>query len=392
MTENFPIWAKEIPEHLDPFPAHLGQRGADVVVIGAGIAGLSAAYMLSLRGLSVMVLECAAPGDGMTGRSTAHLTTALDDGWRALVKKLGTARAALAAKAYQHAIETIAKIQAEEGIACDFARVDGFLVGKTSQRGELEEELLAAQAAGLCDIDWSEPPFGDGLALRFPSQARLHPQKYLNGLARAVRRRGGRIYRAKALRLEGYVAPITVITNEGFATATRAVVFAKNVFEDFPGLSLKQETYRSYVVAASIPKGTARDAVCWDLEDPYHYTRLQPGPDSDDGNDILIAGGEDHPADEERDPAKAFAKLEAWVGAQFPAAGRVFARWPGELKQTPDNLGYMGRAAKGMDVYLIDGDGGLGFNHATIGGLILGDLIAGGSNPWEGIFDPRRNS
>lgn len=391
MTENFPIWAKEIPAHLDPFPA-LGQRGADVVVIGAGIAGLSAAYMLSLRGLSVMVLEAAAPGDGMTGRSSAHVATAIDDGWRTLVKTIGAARAGLAARAYVHGIETIARVQAEEGIACDFARVDGFLVGTRSQRSELEQELLAAQTVGLRDTDWAAPPFGDGLALRFPGQARLHPQKYLNGLARAVRRRGGGLYRAKVLRLERHVAPITVITTEGFATATRAVVFAKNVFEDFPGLSLKQKSTRSYVVAAPIPKGAARDAVCWDLEDPYHYTRLQPGPDSDDGgDDILIAGGEDHPADEERDPAKAFAKLEAWIGAQFPAAGRVFARWPGELKQTADNLGHMGRAAADKDVYLIDGDGGLGFNHATIGGEILGDLIAGAPNPWEEIFDPRRN-
>ena len=381
-----PPWSDIPPEHLDPLPP---DARADIVIIGAGVAGLSAGYMLACENLSVMVLEAAAPGGGMTGKSTAHVSNAIDDGWRRLVEVVGPSQASCAAQAYSRGIAMIAETCMRERIACDFSRVDGYLVGTEAQAETLAEELRAAKTAGLVDAEWAAPPYGPAshVAVRFPGQARLHPVKYVNGLVRAIRTRGGKVYRAFANRIDNSTAPIGVATDAGFVTADVAVVLAKNVFEDFPGRTLPQRTYKSYVIAVEVLKSATSDAISWDLEDPYHYTRLQPGAGS---ADLLIIGGEDHPANESRDPARAFARLESWARLQFPFARDVVSRWTGEIKQTADNLGFMGRAAGGTDIYLIDGDGGLGFNHATIGSQIICDQIMGRNNPWTDIFRPDR--
>lgn len=379
-------WRDEPPVPIDSLPS---RAAADVVVIGGGVAGLTAAYMLVQEGWSVVVLERVAPGAGMTGRSTAHIATAIDDGWRKLLQHDDLERARLAADAYRCGIGMIATICATEAIACDFAPVDGFLVGTADQADTLARELEAAHRVGLTDAAWTEPPYGDSSyrALRFPRQARLHPQKYVNGLTRAIRQRGGALYHAEALHIGSRAAPITVTTTTGTLTAQRAVVFAKNVFDEFEELRLPQETYCSYVIGMEVRRGAARDTVTWDLDEPYHYTRLHP---RDSQMDILIAGGEDHPAEQKGDPAQAFARLESWARANFPCAGAVVANWAGALKQTADNLGFLGRAAPASDIYLLDGDGGLGFNHATIGAQIIRDQIAGKPNRWETVFDPRR--
>src|SRR5687767_7727241 len=104
-----------------------GDTSADVCVIGAGIAGLSVAYMLAIQGKSVVVLEDGSVGGGETGRTTAHLTHALDDRYFNLEKTRGKTISRHAAASHTEAISKIESIVAQEGIACDFQRLDGFL-------------------------------------------------------------------------------------------------------------------------------------------------------------------------------------------------------------------------------------------------------------------------
>jgi len=105
-----------------------GDTSADVVVIGSGIAGLSTAYELIGRGCSVVVLDRGRIGSGMTARTTAHLATALDDGYAPLSDARGVEIARVAYQSLAAAINRIEAIAANEGIACDFQRVDGYLV------------------------------------------------------------------------------------------------------------------------------------------------------------------------------------------------------------------------------------------------------------------------
>ena len=139
------LWAPA----LGPSPYGLqGNARADIVVVGAGIAGLSAAHLLMEQGHQVLVVDSGPVGGGMTQRTTAHISNSVDDGWRALLRAVGADNAALAAKAYAAGIARIAGVQARENIACDFAWIDGCLMGGPGDRATLAAELTAATDAG----------------------------------------------------------------------------------------------------------------------------------------------------------------------------------------------------------------------------------------------------
>src|SRR3954464_5916212 len=108
-------------------PPLAAARHADVCVVGAGIAGLTAAYLLAREGKSVVVLDDGPIGGGQTERTTAHLSNAIDDRYSEMGRLHGTGGARLAAESHTAAIERIGAIARDEQIACDYERLDGFL-------------------------------------------------------------------------------------------------------------------------------------------------------------------------------------------------------------------------------------------------------------------------
>src|SRR5687768_17312133 len=171
----------------------------DVCIIGAGIAGLTTAYLLAREGRSIVVLDDGPLGGGETGRTTAHLASAIDDRYFEIERIHGAKGAKLAYASHSAAIDLIEKIVEREKIACDFERLDGYLfVPPGEDRSILDDELEAAKRAGFLEVQRVErAPIGrydSGPALRFPGQGQFHVLKYLNGLVRAITRDGGRIY------------------------------------------------------------------------------------------------------------------------------------------------------------------------------------------------------
>src|SRR5216110_993515 len=172
--------------------------GADVCIVGAGIAGLSIAYELSRTGQKVIVLDDGAIGRGMTARTTAHLVNALDDRYYDLKKYHGEDGARMAAQSHSAAIDRIEKIVAEEKSECDFERLEGYLFEPVNESVKnLEVEFDACRRDGL-EVEWVKNAPIDGFethrALRFPRQGQMHPLKYLKGLTDAIVRDGGRIF------------------------------------------------------------------------------------------------------------------------------------------------------------------------------------------------------
>src|SRR3954467_7702908 len=102
-------------------------NGADVCIVGAGIAGLSIAYELTRTGQKVIVLDDGAIGRGMTGRTTAHIVNALDDRYYDLEKYHGEDGSRMAAQSHSAAIDWIERVVSQENIDCDFERLDGYL-------------------------------------------------------------------------------------------------------------------------------------------------------------------------------------------------------------------------------------------------------------------------
>jgi glycine/D-amino acid oxidase-like deaminating enzyme len=174
------VWmaTTEVPQ----FPPLTQDLRANVCIVGAGIAGMTTAYLLARAGRAVVLIDDGQLGGGETSRTTAHLTAALDDRYYNIARLHGDEGARLAAESHMSAIHRIETIASMEDIDCEFQRVEGYLfLGGNSQRKDLERELEATHRAGINDTQLVDRiPFGfwdSGPALRFPRQATLHPLK-----------------------------------------------------------------------------------------------------------------------------------------------------------------------------------------------------------------------
>jgi glycine/D-amino acid oxidase-like deaminating enzyme/nitrite reductase/ring-hydroxylating ferredoxin subunit len=387
------LWANVEVRHEAPLLDR--DERADVVVIGAGIAGLSAAYELQRKGLGVVVVDRAAIGGVMTARTTAHLASDSDDGFDTLIKVHGLDGARTFHASHAAAIDRIAQILDEEKIDCDFRRLDGYLFpGPNTQPKDLDPEYDAARRIGMPVERARGLPF-EGLTdvgcLRYPKQARFHPLRYLRGVAGALASRGARLHAGTAVMEVGEQdGAVTVKTANGRTiSAGAAVVAANSPIADRVALHSKQAPYRSYAIALTIPKDTIEDALYWDTLDPYHYVRLQPGPGA---IDELIVGGGDHKTGEANDAQARLEGLESWARALIPTLGKVTHRWSGQVLEPIDAAAFSGRNPGSERVFVHTGDSGQGITHGVLGGMLLAELITGGTSAWAAFYDPARKA
>jgi glycine/D-amino acid oxidase-like deaminating enzyme/nitrite reductase/ring-hydroxylating ferredoxin subunit len=379
-----------------PRPPRLGRDlKVDVCVVGAGIAGLTTAYLLAREGRSVAVLDDGPLAGGETSRTTAHLAVP-DEYPRKLEHLHGAEGARLALSSHTAAVDRVETIAQAEGIACDFERVPGFLLAAPGEDpAALDEELAAAQRIGYAGVEKvARAPIADydtGPALRFTGVAQFHPLKYLAGLARAVGRDGGQMFAdTSAVTFEGG-KDARVVTREGHAVSCAAIVVATNTpVNDRVVMHTKQHPYRSYVVGLRVPKGRVERALFWEHADSYHYVRLQA---ADDAHEVLLVGGEDHHTGQADDGEARWGRLERWARERWPMAQDVEFHWSGQVMEPVDGLAYIGRNPLDADnVYIATGDSGNGITHGTIAGILLTDLIQGRSNPWATLYEPSRKS
>lgn len=379
---------------LPSFSPLTTDTSADVCIVGAGISGLTTAYLLTQVGKSVVVIDDGAIGGGMTGMTTAHLVNALDDRFFELERLHGERGARLAAESHTASIDQIERIVSRERIACDFLRVDGYLfLAPEHDEALLDRELAAAHRAGLqsvAKIARAPVSYDTGPCLRFPSQAQFHPLKYLSGLAEAIERANSRIYSGThASQIEGGQDAF-VKTEHGYSVRARAIVVATNTpVNDRVVVHTKQAPYMTYVIGALVPRDAMPMTLLWDTGDPYHYVRLQPGIDAT--HDLLIVGGEDHKTGQADDIGARHARLEAWSRQRFPMMGEVTYRWGGQVMEPVDGLAFIGHNPLDSDnVYTVTGDSGNGMTHGTVAGMLITDLILGRHNPWQALYDPGR--
>jgi glycine/D-amino acid oxidase-like deaminating enzyme/nitrite reductase/ring-hydroxylating ferredoxin subunit len=393
------LWLDGAPRDDPRMPVLDRDAAAEVCVVGAGIAGLTTAYLLCRAQRRVVVVDALGFGQGETLRTTAHLVSALDDRFYELERIHGRSAAKLAAASHAAAIDRIESICRSEGRSCGFERVDGYLFAPSElERGAelLQRELAAARAAGL-EVEAQKsapiPGYDTGGCLRFAGQAQLDPRAYLELLADAILRDGGRIAtRTHVRRVEGG-RDAAVYTSAGPVIRAASVVVATNTpVNDWVTIHTKQAAYRTYVVAAHIAAGSVPRALYWDgswEDEPYHYVRLH-APGNADG-EYLIVGGEDHKTGQADDGAERFERLERWMRQRFPAAGRVAYRWSGQVMEPADGLGLIGRNPLDDDnVYVATGDSGTGMTHGTIAGMLISDQVLGRSSPWAELYDPSR--
>jgi glycine/D-amino acid oxidase-like deaminating enzyme/nitrite reductase/ring-hydroxylating ferredoxin subunit len=368
---------------------------ADVVVVGGGITGLTAAYLLAEAGRSVLMVErgrCAATD---TGHTSAHLTMVTDARLDELVKRFGHPHAQAVWDAGLSAMAQIDEIVRRHQIDCGFDWVEGYLHAPPGARDVRTVEGLRQDAdlAGQLGFDATfqdEVPLVGTPGIRFEGQARIHPRKYLAGMAKAVVAAGGRIHEHTEV-TEFSTEPLSVTANGRLVTCNDVVIATHNPLVGVGGLTgaalfqTKLALYTSYVVAGRVPKGIVPDSLWWDTASPYRYLRVEPHR----AYDLVILGGEDHKTGQTSDTEACYDRLARAVVALAPAI-EITHRWSGQVIETPDGLPYIGSTADHQ--YSATGYAGNGLTFGTLAGMMVTDRILGRSNPWTELFDPARKA
>ncbi len=391
-----PAWNDSLQSfQAPPLP---GDQVCDVCVVGAGIAGLTTAYLLTQAGRKVIVIDGnESPGGGETRFTSAHLSSVIDDRFYEIARIRGDAAARLAHESHAAAIDQIQLICDTEEIDCGFRRVDGYLFPGPGDEKIIDREYEAAKSAG-CIVEKTDfgpiPTLGMVPCLRFGNQAAFEPSRYLAGLWAGASRRGVSLYgRTRARHVDSGDCP-EVRTDGGTIRANAVVVATNSPIHLRVAMHTKLAPYSTYVIAGPIPIDSVPDALYWDTLDPYHYIRLIRASDRDGqatDTDLLLVGGADHRTGHEPHPERRWDDLERWTRERFLQFNSVTHRWSGMVMETLDGLGYIGPDPTGAkNVYVATGDSGMGLTHGTIAGLLLSDLIVGRTNIWSDLYDPGR--
>lgn len=335
---NTSIW--EAASQLGDITPALKAAGVyDTLIVGGGITGLSTALLLQEQGQKCLLVEAHAIGFGTTGGTTAHLNTFLDATYPEIDSDFGEAASKQLARASGGVIGMIRKNIETYGIDADFEYKQAFLYSESKEEtDELMDILKSSQAAGL-EVSPSQEnglPIPFEKAIRFEKQAQFHPIRYILGLAEAFKTLGGEILENTFVKSSGKTDGIHSVKTSIGEFRAKHIVYATHIPPGINILSLRNAPYRSYVLGVKLKDDQYPDALCYDMQEPYHYFRTH----LIDGQRYLIAGGEDHKTGH-ADPQTAFQNLENYLKRYFQIS-EVSFKWSSQYYVPLDGLPYVG--------------------------------------------------
>jgi glycine/D-amino acid oxidase-like deaminating enzyme/nitrite reductase/ring-hydroxylating ferredoxin subunit len=360
---------------------------ADVVIIGGGLTGITAAYLLKKEGAKVVLLERQKCAHADTGRTTAHLTYVTDKRLNVLVQEWGRHGAKAFWEAGAAAIDEIYRITQAERIECGFKWVPGFLHGRLEGSDQADRDSLRKDADLALELGFKaqfmETVSGvDRPGVRFEAQAKFHPLQYLAPLLRVIPGKGSFVFEnTEASRIES--DPLTVHARGNKIRCRYLIIATHNPIMGQSGLvtatlfQTKLMLYTSYVLGAKLPSEMLPEALFWDTADPYYYARVDRHRDYD----YLIFGGKDEKTGQETRPV--FPELEAVLRRVFPSTA-VCDRWLGQVVETNDGLPFIGENERRQ--FIATGFCGNGFTLGTLSAVMARDRFLGRHNPWYDLF------
>jgi glycine/D-amino acid oxidase-like deaminating enzyme/nitrite reductase/ring-hydroxylating ferredoxin subunit len=382
---NRPLWLKRADTS---YPQLTGTVSVDVAVIGAGITGATAAFLLKQAGRSVALLELNRICSGATGYTTAKLTVGHNLVYADLIRSHDVDTARRYAAGNQAAIEHVARIVDGHAIDCDFERASNYVyVEPGSSTEEVEREAEAARAAGVAAELTTETdlPYEVGAAVRVDGQAQFHPWKYVAALARLVDGDGSSVFELTRATAVSSGDPCVVRASGGEVRARHVVVATQLPFLDRGLYFAKAHPTTSYAIAAPVeeaPRGMYISA-----DEPTRSIRSTP---DESGGRVLIVGGEGHRPGEEPDTQARYERLERFLADRFGVAAAEY-RWSTHDYTPLDKLPYIGRLRRGDGSVLVaTGFAKWGMTKGTLAASILTDTILGRRHEDASLYDATR--
>lgn len=375
---------------------------ADVVVVGGGFTGLSAALALARRGADVVVLEAGARvAAEASGRNGGHVNNGLAVDYAELAAKVGTERARDCYRAYDDAVDTVERVVRDEAIDCDFMRHGKLkLATRPNQLAALQrsaERLIADRVdtdvemldAARTHAEVQSERFHGGLLYKRSGQ--MHMGRFAQGLAAAAERRGARIHTGTCVsRLErlGSGHAHRVHTSHGTVLAKQVLLATgatrHGEYGSFGWLRRRIVPIGSFIVVTE-PLGAERALALLPGRRTYvtvanihHYFRLTPD------HRLVFGGRARFAVSSPQSDAASGEILRAGLVEIFPQLAGVGLDycWGGLVDMTQDRLPHAGERD---GLYYSMGYSGHGTQMSVHMGERMAAVMAGeaNANPWR---------
>lgn len=238
------------------YPSLSENISVDVAIVGGGLVGINAAKLLKQAGKTVAILEAEEVAAGVSGHTTAKITSLHQLIYADLIKQIGEQKARLYGESNQAAIEQYTRIIQSENIDCDFERKDAYTFASSIENlDKIKDELEAAVQLGLpaSFVKETDLPFEIAGAVKFSNQAQFHPRKYVLHLAKTIQGEGSYIFEQTRVKTVEGENPCKVITENGYIVTAQDVIVATNLPILDQGLFFaKSYPQRSYLIGAWI--------------------------------------------------------------------------------------------------------------------------------------------
>lgn len=361
----------------------------DVCIVGGGITGVLCAYMLKESGLKVVLVEKNKLAEGVTGYTTAKLTSGHSIMYDKMKKDFGIDKAKLYFEANEWAINEAGRIVEKENIDCDFKKEDSYVLAQSVENMQVikdEFETLNKIGANVELVNNTELPINIALGICYKNQAQFHVIKYLNALINSIKDKIDIYEDTKVIDIDKKSNGYEVITKEHVISAKHVILATHYPIKNIPGYYfMKMYQERSYVVAVKTKKSVF-EGMYITIDSPIRSFR---NVDTEDGKIVLI-GGEEHKSGEDKLRGSAYKNLENYAKTIYPDC-EILYKWSAQDCMGLDNVPYIGEYSKlTPNMYVATGYKKWGMTTSHIAASIITDKVLGKKNRFADAFTATR--
>jgi len=396
LTPNIPQFPESLwraTTDLPSFPRLTEDHDTDIAVVGGGITGITAAYLLVEAGYKVTLLEAGELLNGTTGFTSAKITAQHGLIYHDLLEHFGEEKGRLYFHSNSEAMEWIIGKADEMGLSCGMKRETAYLyadAGDEKAMKQLEKEFAAYEKLGLPGkwMDNISLPLMAAGAIALPGQARFHPLHYLKGLLQSFLDKGGIVYEhtmiAEDVENEGR---LTLFTEQsGHRITCRHAVSASH-FPFYDGGALyfsRLHAERSYCLAVQ-PETDYEGGMYLSAGEPTRSLRAVEW----EGRNLVIVGGNNHKTGQGICTINHYESLEVFAGELLGIKAFPY-RWSAQDLITLDRVPYIGKVSGEEEIYIATGFGKWGMTSGTLAARMITDQIQRKDNPYSELYDPSR--
>lgn len=387
--EKLSLWLKD--NILHEFPSLKSDISTPICIVGAGITGITTAYILSQLGVDVVLIDSGIPINLTSGNTTAKFTFQHGIIYSKIIDKYGLDEALLYYESQVEAMQYVKKLIVDYDIQCDFNNTYSMIYAETQKElDEIKEEFEAYKKLNIpCELIYDLPYGIPGIGgLKVNNQFNLNPVKYLSFILDKLIDNGVEIYQnTNAVDIEENDNGNIIITEDGYKITSKKIIITTGYpFFDGGGLYFTRlAPYRSYLVA--FPSDIQDSAMLISNSQSPYSIRFS----NTDGTNYLLVGGKGHKVGQEESAMDSYNQLIDFGRKYFNLTDPSY-RWSAQDYESLDKIPYVGNiTSKNDNILVATGFRKWGMTNGTSAAILISNLIAGEDSKFEELFNPSRS-